>query len=350
MEWITGSTAAALFGLVGGVLMGLAARKARFCTLGAIEDALYAGDLARIRMWALALAGAILGTHLLATAGFVDLSQTIYARAGWNPVASVLGGLMFGYGMAIAGNCGFGALARLGGGDLRSLVIVVVTGVAAYAFITGPLSGLRLALFPPAGVDGAGALSLPAIVLPGTAIGGVLPFAIVAALAAWALSDERFRASQGMIGWSLAVSIAIVAGWASTAYLARTSFDVVPLESHTFTAPLGETVLFLMVGASTDLAFPLGSVVGVVLGALFGSMSRGQFRWEACDDPGELRRQIAGGALMGIGGVLALGCSIGQGMTAFSALSLSAPVVLASIFAGAALGLRHLIRGYEPAE
>ena len=94
----------------------------------------------------------------------------------------------------------------------------------------------------------------------------------------------------------------------------------------------------------------MGSVVGVATGAFIGSLIKGHFRWEACEDPRELRRQLAGGALMGAGAVLALGCTIGQGLTAFSTLALSAPLVFASIFAGAALGLRQLIEGFQPAE
>jgi uncharacterized membrane protein YedE/YeeE len=105
-------------GALGGIALGLAARMGRFCTLGAIEDALYGEDLRGVRMWALALAVAITGTFALAATGRLDLSRTLYASSVWNPAASIVGGLVFGYGMAIAGNCGFGALARLGGGDL----------------------------------------------------------------------------------------------------------------------------------------------------------------------------------------------------------------------------------------
>jgi uncharacterized membrane protein YedE/YeeE len=83
---------------------------------------------------------------------------------------------------------------------------------------------------------------------------------------------------------------------------------------------------------------------------VLGSAWRGQFRWEACEDPRELRRQILGAALMGVGAVLAVGCTIGQGVSAFALLSFSAPVTFAAIFAGAALGLRQLIAGFAAAE
>jgi len=138
--WLLG-----LIGLGGGIILGLAARLGRFCTLGAIEDVLYQGSDTRLRMWGLAIGVAGLGTHALIGLGALDPSQSIYHAAIWSPAIAILGGLMFGYGMALAGNCGFGALARFGGGDLRSFVIVLVMGVSAYVMLSGPLASLRLA-------------------------------------------------------------------------------------------------------------------------------------------------------------------------------------------------------------
>ncbi|MFK7942323.1 MAG: YeeE/YedE family protein [Paracoccaceae bacterium] len=334
-----------LIGLLGGLVLGLAARRGRFCTLGAIEDALYGQDWDRIRMWGLALAVAILGTFVSAHLGMVDISESLYARQGWNPVASILGGLIFGYGMAIAGNCGYGALARLGGGDLRSLVIVIVTGVSAYLIQLGPLAPLRVYLFPAA--DPGKSHGYAHFIGENFGFAPLVPAVLVAAgLAAVALVGLRAKPRE--MFWGAMVGLAITSGWIGTSLLAEHSFDVVVVESHSFTAPLGETLLFLMTGSAGGLNFAVGSVTGVVLGALLGSISKGHFRWEACDDPGELGRQILGGFLMGIGGVLALGCSVGQGLTAFSTLAFSAPFVLAAIVAGAALGLRQLIQGFEP--
>lgn len=348
MEWADWGLWPPLLGLTGGILLGLAARRGRFCTLGAIEDALYADSWNRIRMWAIALAIGIAGTFGLAELGLVDLSQTLYARIEWSPVASILGGLCFGYGMAIAGNCGYGALARLGGGDLRSLVIVVVMGIVAYAVLTGPLAAIRMQLFPPGEASDAAAGGY-AHVISGAL--GVSPFGpalvIAGALIAWALSSRDFRQTPRDLLWGALVGIAIISGWVGTSFLSAHSFDVVTIESHSFTAPVGETLIYTMTGSSGGASFAVGSVLGVVLGALIGSISGGQFRWEACDDAHELGRQILGGALMGVGGVLAIGCSVGQGLTAFSTLAFSAPLVLGAIFIGAAIGLRQLIQGFE---
>jgi uncharacterized membrane protein YedE/YeeE len=348
MEWADWGYWPPIVGLFGGTLLGLAARRGRFCTMGAIEDALYAENWNRIRMWAIALATGIAGTFGIADAGLIHLDSTLYASVRWNPVASIVGGLCFGYGMAIAGNCGYGALARLGGGDLRSLVIVVVMGVVAYAVLAGPLAAIRVQLFPIEEPAGSATIGYAHAVSGALGINPLWPALLIAgALALWALSNRNFRQSPDQLAWGIVVGLAVVSGWAGTSFLSEHSFDVVPVESHGFTAPVGETMIYAMTSSAGSASFAVGSVLGVVFGALLGSISRGQFRWEACDDPQELGRQIMGGALMGVGGVLALGCSVGQGLAAFSTLAFSAPIALAAIFVGAALGLRQLIQGFE---
>ena len=148
----------------------------------------------------------------------------------------------------------------------------------------------------------------------------------------------------------MAVGLAIVLALAGTAWVAATGFAGVPVASHSFAAPLGDSLLWWMTGSARPITFAVGSVAGVWAGAFLGSLIKGHFRWEACEDPRELRRQIIGAALMGAGAVVAMGCTIGQGLSAFSVLALSAPVTMAAIFAGAALGLRQLILGFQPAE
>lgn len=339
----------ALIGLAGGVVLGLAARLGRFCALGAVEDALYAADGTRLRMWGVAAGVAVLGTFALIAVGALDPIAAPYLVTGWVPQASILGGLAFGYGMALAGTCGYGALARLGGGDLRAFVIVLVMGVAAYAVLSGPLAPLRVAPFP---ADRAVVLQgipwrlerlagVPSVTT-GLALGGALLGA--------SLWSPRLLARPGGIAWAAAAGLAIVSGWAGTQWVAQAGFAAMPVISHTYAAPLGETLLWTMTASGSSLSFGIGSVAGVILGAVLGSLRLGHFRWEACEDPRELRRQIAGAALMGAGAVVAMGCTVGQGLSALSVLSYSAPVTILSIGAGAALGLRHLIAGFTAAE
>ena len=345
--FLSSGLAEALAGLVGGLLLGLAARRGRFCTLGALEDVLYARDWTRCRMWALALGLSIVGVQLGAAAGVIDVQSSIYSTQVWDPIASIVGGLMFGYGMAIAGNCGFGALARLGGGDIRAFVIVLVLGISAYITASGPLAFLRVALFPPlerADANGpndyAGQFADVFGISP--IFFGVL-FAVL--LISWAISSRKFRMLPANCIWSGLVAVAILIGWLSTTYIANVAFEPVRVESYTFSLPPGETILYLMTASGGGLSFGVGSVAGVVIGALIGCLSRGHFHWEACDDARELGRHILGACLMGIGGVIALGCSVGQGLTAFSTLAYSAPVVALSITVGAIFGLRQLVEG-----
>lgn len=223
----------------------------------------------------------------------------------------------------------------------------MVMGVTAYLVLIGPLAPARLALFPVVVLNGDAG---PPIIAQSAAAfvsfsPGFVAVVIAAGFLACSLSSREFRRAPNQIFWGVMAGLAVVSGWWGTAHLAATGFDGTPVESHTFTAPLGESILYVMTSTGGGVGFSVGSVAGVMIGAFWGSVALGHFRWEACDDPRELGRQIFGAVLMGVGGVVAMGCSMGQGLTAFSTLAWSAPVVVVSIVIGAALGLRHLIEG-----
>ena len=338
----------ALVGMFGGILLGLAARIGRFCTLGAIEDLYYGENPLRLRMWGIAIGVSVIGTFGLSFAGLLDLQQTLYLSRSWNPLASIFGGLAFGYGMALAGNCGYGALARVGGGDLRSLMIVLVMGIFAYMTLGGPLSNLRLSLFGSTEEEQqvtTFAYSLAQALGTSVELAGM---AIGLGIVCLTLLSRTLRREPSYVLWGAVAGVATVTGWAGTQWVASNGFDATNVVTHTFSAPIGETMLYAMTSSGNSISFGTGSVIGVILGAFLGSRIKGHFRWEACDDPRELRRQILGAALMGIGAVVAVGCSIGQGLSAFSVLAFSAPLTLACILVGAAVGLRQLIVGFSP--
>jgi hypothetical protein len=163
----------------------------------------------------------------------------------------------------------------------------------------------------------------------------------------WAFSGKKFRTSRTHIIWSIVVGFAVVFGFWATNFISLNGFDEITVESVSYSAPMGETLIYLMTWSGATMNFGIGSVTGVVVGSLIGTKIKGRFRWEACDDPRELGRSVFGAFIMGTGGVVALGCSIGQGLTGFSVLAYSAPVVLISIFIGANLGLRYLIHGFH---
>lgn len=338
---------AALIGGIGGIMLGLAARMGRFCTLGAIEDYLYANSQTRLRMWGLSIGIAMFAVFASMATGQFDPTRTAYLSQHWNPLYSTIGGVMFGYGMALSGNCGYGALARLGGGDLRSFVIVLVAGISAFVVMSGPLAVVRVRIFP---VDEITDQAIPSIAY---LLADALPLSVpmigmgIAVLITLAtLSGDQFHREGKAIFWSIVVGVAIASGWAGTQWIADHGFASADIRSHTFVAPVGDTIIYAMNGSALGLNFAIGSVAGVLAGAFLGSMVKGHFRWEACEDPRELRRQIIGAAIMGVGAILAFGCSVGQGITAFSLLAYSGPVTFAAIFLGARIGLKQLIEGF----
>lgn len=337
----------ALIGFAGGIGLGLAARIGRFCTLGAIEDAIFSGDLRRMRSWALAIAVAIAGTWVLDAAGLIRLDQSFYLSGTINLPSLIAGGLMFGIGMALVGTCGYGALARAGSGDLKSAVIVVVIGISAYMASGGVTAFARISWLEPMAVNLPAQQSLPALAesMGGGALAPFLPAAAVAALLVWCFKDGAFRQAWRLIAAGASVGSIIVLGWFATGTVGNDPFDQQRLMSFTFVRPLGDTLIYLMTFTGASINFGIGATLGVIAGSAAGSLAKREFRWEACDDARELRRQIFGGFLMGTGGLLSLGCTVGQGLSAASVLALSAPIVMASIFAGAWIGLTYLVEG-----
>ena len=176
-----------------------------------------------MRMWALAVAVAIAGTRALHELGMVDLAASRYLATAWNPVASIVGGLVFGYGMALVGACGFGALARLGGGDLRGLVIALVMGISAYIASGGLLSGVRQTLFPNEALaqgdtpSGIGEHLERAAGLPDWSVAAAFSLALLV----WALRSAAFRRARSTMFWGVVAGGAIVSGWAATGWLAE---------------------------------------------------------------------------------------------------------------------------------
>lgn len=337
----------ALLGLAGGVILGLAARLGEFCTFGAIESAYMGHDQRRIRLWGIVLGVAMICVFALDAIGQFDIAQTLYHRTQWNPFASVIGGLIFGYGMALAGNCGFGALARFGGGDLRAMVVVIVIAISGFFTLNGPLAEIRVYLFPTNASDAPQGIAHLLSNLTGVP---PLIFAtmVAAGLIVWALLYKPLRQRKGAVLWGIAAGLTIASAFWGTSVLREASFEEVAVRGYTFTAPLGSTLLYLMTSSGAGFGFSTGSVLGVMVGAYIGSKIKGHFRWEACEDPRELGRQVMGASLMGVGGIIAIGCSIGQGVSAFSTLAFSAPVTLAAIVAGAVLGIRQLLAGFAP--
>ena len=324
-----------LAGLAIGATLGAATERSGFCTMGAVSDWAGLGDATRLRAWALAAAIAIAGAQALHLAGAIDLSRSLYAGTRLLWLGHLAGGALFGVGMAYAGGCASRALARLGAGNLKSLVVLLVLAVAAMATMRGLLAPLRVALVDASAIALPRAQSMPELLAPGAPV----PRAAIAALASlalalWALTDARLRARS-----------ALVAAQAATGILGRDDFEPAPLASLTFVAPAAETMLYAMFSTGSRFTFPVATCVGMVAGAAASALAAGRFRWEGFADRADLARHVLGAAAMGVGGVLALGCTIGQGVAGISTLSLGSMLTIAGILAGGALATRALAEG-----
>lgn len=338
-----------LVGLLTGAACGYAVRRARLCSFGAIEDALIGQDWRRMKVFALALAIALAGTQALILAGLFDSAATTYLPIRVAVLSAAAGALMFGFGMAMVGTCAFGSLVRLGGGDLRSFVTLGVFGGLAYAMLRGVLSPMRLQIFEPVAVEMPGPVPASLVHLAGhlglSGAGSVLGLAIAAGLLVWSLSDARLRKARRLLTSGIVLGLGVIAGWVATGVLVDDFAGAPRPQSLTFVAPVGRALFGLLIGEGGWGDFGAASVVGVVAGAFGAARQADEFRWEAYDDQREMRRHIGGAVLMGLGGVLAGGCTIGQGLTAGSLLALTWPITVGGIILGARLGIAVLVEG-----
>ncbi len=336
-------------GLGVGIVMGYAARRNHFCTMSALERHWYAGDGNGLRAWALAAATALVATQLLIAAEIVDVSESFYLTENLPIAGAIVGGLMFGFGMALVGTCGFGALIRLGGGSLRALIVLGTMAMAAMAAQRGVVAHLRAAAIDPLSVDltPQGGQSLGALASTLTGIDLTLTLAVLLAggLFYWIFRDRGFRKDTGKIVAGTVIGLCIAAGWYATASFSETLFTPVQIEAGSFVAPLADTLLQLITVTGSLPDYGVGLMVGVLAGAAFAAWQADDVRWEACDDARELGRHLGGAFLMGTGGMFALGCTIGQGVSAVSVMAVSAPLVLVSIVIGARIGLGVIVEG-----
>ena len=336
-------------GLLSGCLLGYVARRNFFCTLSSLEQYWYGNNSAGVRTWVFAAAVAILLTQAFIYFNLFDPSKSFYLTATFNWGAAIIGGLMFGFGMALVGTCGFGALVRLGGGSLKSLMAVLILAVVALSAQRGILA------FPRQGLEAlfaieftiAGSQAIPDIVSSyiGIDIRNFLILAILAALLLWVLKDKGFRKNHAGILAGGVVGSVVATGWLITDWFSRTTFQPVQVESASFVAPVSDALLQIGLFTGIGPDYGVGIVFGVVLGSAIAAKSANDVRWEACDDARELSRHIVGAAMMGLGGVLALGCTVGQGISAASLLAISVPITMVSIVVGAKMGLSYLLEG-----
>lgn len=353
---VSASTIAWLAFAVGAVF-GLVANRTSFCTMGAVSDIVAMGDWNRMRMWAMAIAVAILGTSALQLLGLLEVSKSIYTSSKLLWLSHLVGGLSFGIGMTLASGCGSKTLIRIGGGNLKSLVVFAFLGISAYMTLRGLFAVWRVRFLDSVATDLPHSQDLPAFLTasglpPSTAL--MLGAAIIGGgLLLWVLLKRDAWRADVLLGGAL-IGATVVAAWYVSGHVGYVAEHPETLEeafiatnsgraeSLTFVAPFAYTLELLMLWSDTSriVTFGIASALGVIAGAAVHAVLSRSFRIEGFRDSGDLVRHMAGGILMGFGGVTALGCSIGQGITGLSTLALGSIITTAAIIVGAALTLK----------
>lgn len=328
---------------------GVAARFSRFCLLrglsqsAGLDGSVRSGSAPALQAFALALAVALLAAQGLQLAGLVDLGQAQIVRTQFSAVGVLIGGMLFGVGMVLANSCGARALVLLAGGNLRSLVGLVFLALGAQASMTGVLAPLRQWLQALAPITLAQA-TLPQS-LQAWGMEAPLAFALTTVapallLAAYALYRPALRQSPMLWLAALTIGLMVAAGWWITAHVGADPFEPARLTSLSFVGPIAESTLYLQLAVGRDFSLGPALAAGVLVGAGLAAQLSRTARWEGFDSPSRLTASACGGLLMGFGGVLAAGCSIGQGLTGLSTLAWASFPAALGIVLGCRLALR----------
>jgi len=339
-------------------LFGAIAQRTHFCTMGAVSDIVHMGDWTRMRMWGMAVGVAMAGFSLMAGLGGIDPTKTIYASGRIIWLSATVGGLLFGFGMVLASGCGSKTLVRLGGGSLKALVVFCVMGLASFATLRGVTAVLRTETVDTVAFDVVAGGALPQWLAAGTGWGALpttlwLGLAVGGLLILWALTGPGFRTWDNLLA-GLGIGGSVAAMWwvsghvgfvtehpetLESVYLATSSGR---MEALTFTAPMAHALDWLIFYSDRSklLTLSVVSVAGVVAGSLLYSLLTRSFRWEGFRDTRDTALHLVGALCMGVGGVTAMGCTVGQGLSGLSTLSLTSFIAVAGILLGAVLGFR----------
>jgi uncharacterized protein len=361
------------------LIMGAVVNKTNFCTMGAVSDWVNMGDTGRMRAWILAIAVGVLGVMGLEAAGLVNVSSTFppYRQNNFVWLENVLGGVLFGIGMTLASGCGNKTLIRVGGGNLKSVMVLLVIAVIAY-FMINPFPGSDKTLYStlfyswtnPTAVTLTTNQDLGAMLFGDNAAMGrlVMGAVIGGLLLIWAFKSAEFRGSFDNILGGLVVGLAVLAAWYVTSNITvNADGDMMSLQTYvqdwelyapadavkpaaagplasqsfTFINPMGQTLGYAANGFDRSLlTFGIMALAGVIAGSLLWSLISRSFRIEWFASARDFANHLVGAILMGFGGVLAMGCTIGQGITGFSTLALGSILTFVAIVLGSALTMK----------
>ena len=360
MDWTIHHTIL-LSALGAGGIVGFVAARSHFCTMGAISDWINIGDLSRLRSWFVAIAVAILGTMTLEATQGLDLDSDTFppyrsSELIW--LRHVLGGLLFGVGMTLAGGCANKNVIRLGGGNLKSLLVLAIIAVTAYYL--NWLGGYDTLFYPwlaatAISLDGPQELARVVTGSDSPLAHYVIGLLLAVALLLFAFRDAAFRASRQHVRAGIVIGLVVTflwwltgsettgGAWRDFADFADEQLSRVNTQSMTFIAPLGDLAYYLQAPSAWNrLNVGILVLVGVTLGSFVHALVTRSFRIEWFVDRSDLLNHLVGAFLMGVGGILAMGCTFGQGITGISTLAVGSFLSLVSIVAGSALTMKWL--------
>jgi uncharacterized membrane protein YedE/YeeE len=350
-EVSTLETVVIALGLVIGIGLGWVARYSGFCILGAISDWYAGSDISRLRMWLLAITTAIVGTQALILTGSIEIQESFYTAPRLFWLSNIVGGLFFGFGMVLASGCGSRTLIRIGGGSLKALVVFIVMAIFAYMTMRGILAVLRVETIEKISLALPMPQDLPSLLQADRLI---TTLTIAAIFLIFILKSPEFRSQPRLIVGGISIGLLVTAAWYTTGNIGFIEEDPNTLEARfvatntrgveslTFVAPLAYWIDLFMFWSDTSrtFTFSIMTVTGVVLGAWVHAVMSRSFRLEGFLDRHDLVVHLIGAAMMGAGGVVAFGCTIGQGISGLSLLAAGSLLATLSIVAGAWLGLR----------
>lgn len=318
-ESLTAPQATVFFALSIGVIFGFLAQRTGFC----FRRSLVGEDRrAAMGVWLTALATAVIGTQAAVLSGIISFEDHRFMNTGLPWLAIILGGLLFGAGMVLTRGCVSRLTVLTGGGNLRALTVLLVFAITAHATLKGVLAPLRTSL-------GSVTLPLDSAALPGNPllwVGAIAALAVFVALR----SGNRLStlAAAGLLG------LLVPAAWVGTGFVLFDDFDPVAMESLSFTSPAADMLFWTVASSSISAGFGTGLIGGVIAGALIAALMFRGFHWQSFTSPRETGRYTAGAVMMGIGGVLAGGCTVGAGLAGVPSLSIAAVLAIAAIALG----------------
>ncbi len=338
-------------GLLIGTLLGAIVYLTNFCAMGSVSDLANFGDWRRFRSWVLAGATAMIGVFILDKMGVMNPRDSIFLGAGFTWIGFVLGGFLFGIGMVMGAGCVSRNLVRAGSGDLRSVLVLLVVGIFGFMTIGGLIGPWRVIL------NSYGTINLADYGMAGQGFDDVLAkltgldkdtahlytfILLEALLLGYVFLNKKFISSPVHIFAGISIGLLATAGWMLTG-LAQDEFADVPvaLTSLTFVQPSGTTIDYLMrYTAYASMSFPVAVLLGTVIGGFLGALVKRDLRLRTFSGEVDTARNIIGAALMGIGGVLALGCTIGQGVTGLSTMAMGSFITFAFLVIGGLVGMK----------